>query len=315
MPNSVTTMNLITAPANAAVTGELPAVQPFDLRISIQFLKGFGACKGDQLLTDDSITKAIAVEGQAIVFRVSPCQAGVRYELACDEAISPETEQRVRAAIDGYLSLSDDLTDFYALADADEPAYAAMVRIMHGLHQVRFLTIAEIGVWALVSQRAPKAVALAMKRRITALGPTTTFEGLRYQAFPDVEQLVALSPEDWLALVRNDRKAQYLANLMTGLHEIGEDYLRTAPYDAAYAALRQIKGVGDFTATAILLRGLGRMNHVPLEMPAFSDAAAKAYGHPVDNAKLRRHYGPHLGYWSYYLHTGLGALRAAEVGS
>ncbi len=60
---------------------------------------------------------------------------------------------------------------------------------------------------------------------------------------------------------------------------------------------------------AILLRGLGRMDFVPLEMPAFFDATAKVYGPGNHAARLRHRYGRHLGYWAYYLHTGLGALR------
>ena len=58
-------------------TGTLPACRPFDLRTSIRFLKGFGACRGDQVMTDDSITKAIAVDGQAFVFHVTPHSDGV----------------------------------------------------------------------------------------------------------------------------------------------------------------------------------------------------------------------------------------------
>lgn len=263
-------------------------------------------------MTDDTLTKAIALDSQAIVFRVRPAHDGVEYLLHSDVPISPTTRQRVCSAIDSYLSLSDDLAEFYAIARDDNPGYAALVRRLHGLHQVRFLTVAEIGVWALVSQRTARSVATGMKRRITNLGAVIDFEGIRYQAFPEIADLRTLSPADWAKLVGNSRKAEYLSNLVAGLDDIGEEYLRDAPYDAATRALKAIKGVGEFTAAAILLRGLGRMDHVPLEMPAFADAAARIYA-PADpaalNADLRRRYGTHLGYWSYYLHTGLGALR------
>jgi DNA-3-methyladenine glycosylase II len=98
-----------------------------------------------------------------------------------------------------------------------------------------------------------------------------------------------------------------------GLLDIGEEYLRTAPYDEASKALRTIRGVGEFSASAILLRGLGRMDHVPLEMPSFVDVTSRLYGPGDHSAELRERYGRNLGYWAYYLHSGLFALREEAV--
>lgn len=306
MGSSVGAMTQSVEVQETVVAGELPAVQPFDLRTSIRFLSGFGACKGDQVLTEDSIIKALAVAGRAVVFEVGPAASGIGYRLYADRPIGHRIEQRVRTAIDSYLSLSDDLSEFYELAEADDPEFRLLVERLRGLHQVRFLTVAEIAVWALVSQRTPKSHALGMKRRIAHLGPALTFDGVRFQAFPEVEALADLTDAQWFALVRNERKACYLGNTMRGLLEIGEDYLRTAPYQDAYNALRSIKGVGEWTASAIMLRGLGRMDHVPLEMAQFQDAAQALYGQPIDAERMRRHYGRHLGYWSYYLKVGVG---------
>jgi DNA-3-methyladenine glycosylase II len=295
---------------SATITGVLPAAQPFDLRRSVRFLENFGACRGDQLLTEDSITKAIAIDGQAVVFKVTPAEDGVKYLLHSDSPISDETHRRIRFQIDGYLSLSDDLAAFYAIAATDHPEYARLVGALNGLHHVRFLTVAEIGVWAILSQRTPMSVAAVLKRRVTeTYGRRIDFEGATYRAFPELSDLAKVPAGDWLPLVRNSRKAGYLPSLVEGLLDIGESYLRTAPYEEASAALRTIKGVGEFSAAAILLRGLGRMDHVPLEMPSFVAVTARLYG-PGDHAgELRERYGRHLGYWAYYLHTGIGALR------
>jgi DNA-3-methyladenine glycosylase II len=291
-------------------TGTLPACRPFDLRTSIRFLKGFGACRGDQVMTDDSITKAIAVDGQAFVFHVTPHSDGVAYQLFSDRPISSDRRAAVLDKIDGYLSLSDDLTEFYAQAAGDLPSYARLVEALRGLHQVRFLTIAEIGVWAVLTQRSPRNVSVARKRLITEqFGRAIRHDGLEFRAFPELNDLQALTVSDWNAIVHNERKAGYLVNLVAGLLDIGESYLRTASYPAATRALRAIKGVGEFASSAILLRGLGRMDHVPLELPSFASATAQLYGPGYDNQHLRARYGPNLGYWAYYLHTGLGALR------
>ena len=300
---------------NSENTGVLSAAQPFDLRTSIRFLQGFGACRGDQVMTEDSIAKAIALDGQVVVFVVTPSEGGITYELHSDRPISDQLRGRVLDKIDGYLSLSDDLTEFYALAADDHPEYAALVRRLWGLHQVRFLTVAEIGVWAVLSQRTPKNISTSLKRRITqTFGRTISHDGLEFRAFPELADLRALDASDWMPIVKNARKAEYLTSLVEGLLDIGEGYLRTASYAEATRALRGIRGVGEFSAAAILLRGLGRMDFVPLEMPNFADATARIYGEGYDNQRLRSRYGDHLGYWAYYLHTGLGALRNGALG-
>jgi DNA-3-methyladenine glycosylase II len=293
-------------------TGTLPASQPFDLRTSIRFLEGFGPCRGDQVMTDETITKAVAVDGQAFVFHVSPHPDGVAYELVSDRPIADA--RPVLAKISDYLSLSDDLTEFYAQAADDVPNYARIVQALRGLHHVRFLTLAEVGVWAVLTQRTPKQVSLPLKRRITEqFGRTIRRDGLEFRTFPELADLQSLTAADWMAVVGNERKARYLANLVAGLLDIGEDYLRTASYVQADRALRAITGVGEFTAAFILLRGLGRMDHVPLDMPAFADAITRVYGPGYDHRKLRARYGHNLGYFAYYLRAGLGALgREAE---
>jgi DNA-3-methyladenine glycosylase II len=248
-------------------------------------------------MTEDTLTKAIAIDGQAVVFRVTPTDGGVDFELTSDRPIADGLRAKVLDKIDGYLSLSDDLTEFYAQAAGDIPDYARLVRALRGLHQVRFLTIAEIGVWAVLTQRTPRTVAIARKRLITErFGRAISHDGLEFRAFPELTDLRDLTVADWNAIVRNERKAGYLANLVAGLLDIGEDYLRTAGYAQATRALRAINGVGEFTAAAILLRGLGRMDHVPLEMPNFADATAQIYGSGYDNRKLRARYGHNLGY-------------------
>ena len=90
---------------------------------------------------------------------------------------------------------------------------------------------------------------------------------------------------------------------MRGVAQIGENFLRTAPYGDAKAALLDVPGVGPFSATAILLRGLGRHDENPvLEM--FAGEGRLVYGAAWNEAALARRYGDQIGYWTFYLKTG-----------
>ena len=68
----------------------------------------------------------------------------------------------------------------------------------------------------------------------------------------------------------------------------------------ARAALLDVPGIGPFSAGAILLRGLGRMDELP-GMHWFAREAREVYGDAFDEAAVRARYGRHVGYWAFYL--------------
>jgi 3-methyladenine DNA glycosylase/8-oxoguanine DNA glycosylase len=76
--------------------------------------------------------------------------------------------------------------------------------------------------------------------------------------------------------------------------------------------LLRVRGIGSFTAHALLLRALGRPDDTPLEMAQFSHAASAVYGpEPPSPTQLRQRYGRHVGWWAYFSRTGLGWLDRA----
>ena len=88
---------------------------------------------------------------------------------------------------------------------------------------------------------------------------------------------------------------------------VDEECLRTAPYDEAESWLRQIKGVGVFAAALILVRGLGRMDHRPVETRELRASAERIYGRARPLAEIAEHYGDELGYWGFYARNAGGA--------
>jgi DNA-3-methyladenine glycosylase II len=53
--------------------------------------------------------------------------------------------------------------------------------------------------------------------------------------------------------------------------------LRGLPRDRALAELKQLQGIGDFSAELVLLRGAGDPDHLPLHEPRLCRGAALAY--------------------------------------
>ncbi len=262
------------------------SAKPFSFDQTLAFVAHFPPCRADYTLTRDSITAAVALDGKAVPFTITK-----------DHVVTTDA-RLVDRALD-FVGARDDLGKLYRAAEGDEP-FSALVRELHGLHHVRFLTLEEIAVYAVMMQRAPIAVASRLKQRfLDAFGLRTG----KLRAFPEMRDLVELDERAIGKAIGHAAKAARIVRVVRGVAALGERFLVTAPYARARDALLEIDGIGPFSAAAILLRGLGRMNELPW-MDAFDEAGRACYGAAFDRKAIERRYGDQIGYWSFYVRTG-----------
>jgi DNA-3-methyladenine glycosylase II len=263
--------------------------QPFSFEQTLRFMARFPPCQPSYVIDKDSLTGAVAIDEKAVAFTL-------HRDLTLDT-----TDQRAAPIVAAMIGANDDVEAFYAAARGDEPMMRRIEKL-HGLHHVRFLTLAEIAVYSVLMQRAPIKIASALLRRFReAFGLRV---GSLY-AMPELATLIALGADEITLAIKHRGKAERIVEVVRGIHAIGEDFLRHAPYERARDALLAIRGIGPFSAAAILLRGLGRMDELPW-LPSFAQGARELYGHPVDQAVLTRRYGRLIGYWSFYMKVGAG---------
>ena len=82
--------------------------------------------------------------------------------------------------------------------------------------------------------------------------------------------------------------------------------MRNAEYSKAESWLRKIKGIGEWSAAFILLRGLGTTERIPVGEKRLIEPASMVYGkgHTLTHDEiglLAKGYGPYQGYWAHYL--------------
>lgn len=282
----------------------LPVQAPFSFAQALAFVRGFPPCHGDYVITDDSITCAVTVGGRPTWFTVRA--DSVEVERAVD---APALVTRAAH----FLGTRDDLRPFYAAAEGDR-AMRPVIERYHGLHHVRFLTLEEIAVYAVLMQRTPMAMAARMKRRFfERFGLPVAVAGTSLRALPAIEQLAELDASTIGEAIGHAPKGEVIANVLRAVAKLGESFLATAPYAAARDALLAIPGIGPFSAAAILLRGLGRMDELPV---MFADEARLLYGAHYDEDAIRSRYGRLIGYWSYYLKVAVAReARAVRTSS
>jgi DNA-3-methyladenine glycosylase II len=268
----------------------IPTTEPFSFEQTLTFIRRFPGCQTQVRVDGDVVTAAFAANGRgwAVTLR-----DGVTLELP---AGAPRDLAR-RAA--EWIGADDDVGALYTAARGDR-AFAPVIAALHGLHHVRFLGLEDIAVHSVLMQRqAPLQVARMKRRFLAAFGHEV--DGL--YAMPELHELAGLSAAAIATAIKHDQKAERIVAVVRGVAELGEDFLRTAPYDHAKQALLAIPGVGPFSATAILLRGLGRHDQNPV-LSMFEAEARELSGAAWDAAAIARRYGDQIGYWTYYLKTG-----------
>ncbi|HEX9067917.1 MAG TPA: hypothetical protein VF807_04050 [Ktedonobacterales bacterium] len=292
-----------------SISGEITPLAPFDFARARDFLGGFTPTRGEQRVTEDSITKAVSVHGQAVAFalrNVGTVDAPrVAYAIHAARALTASEQALVSDRIGFFLSMMDDLGPFYALGQADA-RFAPVITRLYGLHQPKFLTPFEIASWAILAQRTPLPVAHQTKLAlIERFGASITLPEGTFRAFPEATGLLAVDPGELESVVRNERKSGYLRAVTEAFASVDEAWLRGGDYDEVAAWLRGIRGIGEWSSHFILIRGLGRMDRVPTVDGELTKAAGKVYGvgRPFtadEVAEKLAHYGAFQGYWAYY---------------
>jgi DNA-3-methyladenine glycosylase II len=283
----------------------IPTLPPFSFAQTLAFACGFAPLETAAIVERDRLVAAFAHRGVAWACELRAPHGKLTLTVA-DGAPAHVVER----ACD-LVGARDDLRAFYALA-ATDPVMAPVVAELHGLHQVRFLGLEEIAVYCVMMQRTPIKVAAAYKQRFlarfgfavdvdrSAAGATRTL-----RAMPELADLVHLAAADIADAIGHRGKAERIATVVREVHRIGEDFLVGAPYAAARDALLAVPGIGPFSAAAILLRGLGRVDEVPsLEM--FEEPGRERYGRAWNVSTIARHYGTTIGTWAFYLKTAAG---------
>ncbi|MFD0748116.1 DNA-3-methyladenine glycosylase family protein [Phytohabitans flavus] len=284
----------------------LAATEPFSFDMSLRALAGFAPCAGGHVITDGRVRKAFPLGPEAVVADVGPARegSGVALTLHADRQLLPTERAAVHRAVAHWLGLGDDLSAFLDVAGRD-PAMATLLRAAHGLHQVRFSSLAEGAVYFALIQRSTQWYAAARKRRIAAaLGPSLSVDGVEHVAFPSLAVVAAQGDADLIRFAGNRLRARRLREVVEGVAALDEEWLRTGPYEEVRKRLLGLPGVGPFTAHALLLRVLGRPDGAPLGMAQFEDAAREVYGDPPPSpAELHEAYGSSIGWWAYYVRT------------
>jgi DNA-3-methyladenine glycosylase II len=263
---------------------ELVPRGPFSLAAARAFLEGF-APAAHRAAGDGHLHLAFVPDGEEDAAGVCLRQPD---GVVVGEVFGDADHEAVPGQVARILSLDVDGTGFPEVGRRD-PVVGGLQARWPGLRPVGFCSPYEAAAWALIAHRIRIVQAARIKARMAAeLGQVVDVHGDRRPAFPGPARLAAL--EGFAGLY--GRKVENLRELGQAAVDGHLDgvRLRALPRDRALAELKQLPGIGDFSAELVLLRGAGDPDHLPEHEPRLCRGAALAYDldEPPDRPWLER---------------------------
>jgi 3-methyladenine DNA glycosylase/8-oxoguanine DNA glycosylase len=252
-------------------TLELPVRGPFSLTRSIRFLEGFAPARY-RGPGDDVLRLAFWVEGSSRTVGV---------------AVRQDRDGAVRATVDGdpparlseqlarLLSLDVDGTAYPAVAATDR-VVAPLAARTPGSRPVSFCSPYEAACWAVLSQRTSIVAAASVKARIARrFGVPHEVDGVALTAFPAPPRLTEVADELPVPEVKRERLRGLAQAALDGRLDGGR--LRALPVEDALAEVRELPGIGPFSADLVVVRGASAPDVFPMAEPRLHQEMAERY--------------------------------------
>jgi DNA-3-methyladenine glycosylase II len=216
------------------------------------------------------------------------------------------------------LGLRIDLTGFYEFA-TQHRRLGPLAHRFKGMKPPRFATVFEGVINAMACQQLTLTMGIRLLNRLAMACGTAFGEGNEAaHAFPCSVDMARMSPTDLRQFGFSNQKGRSMIELAQLVAESRLDLeaLATSTDDEAMTRLRELRGVGRWTAEYVLLRGLGRTHVFPGDDVGARNNLQRWLGlaKPLDYQGVRRiqfRWGNYAGL--VYFHLLLDRL--AEVGN
>lgn len=230
------------------------------------------------------------------VVQKGPAGAPLLHITISGNKISSDTQKVVASVLTRMLGTVEDLTEFYRFAER-RPKLDALVRRFRGVKPPRFPTIFEAMVNAFACQQLSLTVGIYFLNRLAeAFGPPGPKQRIAVHGFPAPENLSALETDALRSLGFSRQKASAIIGLAAAVFrkQLNLDELESLESEEAFARLRELRGVGRWSAEYVLLRGLGRLHVFPGDDVGARNNLQRwlALAQPLDYERVRQIVAP-----------------------
>jgi DNA-3-methyladenine glycosylase II len=274
---------------------------PYRLDLTVTALRRLPTNIVDLLTSDGQYARALdGAKGPVIVHvrQTRPDLLTVRLEGAAAD------RRQVLPIVRRILGVDRDLEPFYDAA-RHVPWLRPLVRRMRGVRPPRYPTLWEASVKVVLFQQISLQAASTITTRLTtALGTPLEGTGDRLYTFPSAARVLDTTDTVLRSFGISPNKLAALRRVGEALEsgDLDEAKLEELPSPEVASVLQEIKGIGPWSATVILLRGFGRLDVFPL-----NDSSVKhnlkvvTGGTVIDLPRVLEQLGPQRGMLYYHL--------------
>jgi DNA-3-methyladenine glycosylase II len=218
----------------------------------------------DCLYTVDKerVLKPLLIDGHPSLFEVTDTGDALRVTMLK----GPDSKEALDAAaryVMEWFDMERDLRPFYQLLENHE-LLSGMGDDYYGLRLLGIFDLFEALCWCVIGQQINLAFAHKVKRKLVeTYGAFITHDSKRHYFFPDVEVLADLEVKDLKALQFSRQKAEYVIGIANGFADgsLSKNELESLTNThQMIQRLKEIRGVGDWTANYVLMKSLKRMD-------------------------------------------------------
>lgn len=255
-----------------SLTFRIPAPSPFSLdpvkKLACGFLRGSRSCGVDE------VKVAFPLDGTFEVVGVTLRATDGMVEVRATRASKPEV---LRAQVARFLTLDHDVGGWARVLAADPVLAGISAKTPGGFRPVVAYSPYVMAGWSVLSQRVRMTQAAAVQVRMSeAAGDVATVGGEAVASFPRPQSVLKFTRFAGVSDEKLRRLKAVAAAALDGKLEVAA--LRALPFQVARSRLMEIRGVGAWTADAILMRGCGPLDALPLSEKTLHGAIANAYG-------------------------------------
>lgn len=288
--------------------------EPYRLDLTVSVLRRLSTNLVDVLTPEVEYLRVLEDAHRPMLVRVSSQKRGTLLVTLEGER---RAHQRALETVHRMLGIDRTLREFDRGA-ARIPWLRPLALRMRGVKPPRYPTLWEACVNAIVFQQVSIHAASAILRRyvVTLGSPFELRDGPILHAFPEAEVTLRENDDVLRAAGLSTNKIAALRRVAETLVSgtLDERMLEERSSVEAAALLRSIKGIGPWTATVILLRGLGRLDVFPMNDSGVARGLTFVGGSPAEIENVLDVLGSQRG--MLYYHLLLARLEArGELGS
>lgn len=233
----------------------------FSFSECLQFLdRGYDDCL--YTVYDDRVIKPLQIEGHPSLVQVKENKGKLEITILAGP-ISKSVLKKAADYVIAWFDLDRDLKPFYHLLGQNKQ-FTYMRKKYHGLRLMGIPDLFEALCWCVIGQQINLTFAHRLKRQLVEkYGTCITYKTKRHYFFPDPEILADLKKEDLKKLQFSRQKAEYIIGIARDFADGKITKQSLGNLDSCQQMLdrlKEIRGVGDWTANYVLIKSLKQMN-------------------------------------------------------